>query len=121
MAIVVNRDPRRYSTFWSYLDRDNNRYRHQVRMYEARPAREKGKHGTKTVDTWYIRTEVWEEGQYPPYYTIAIQVTPEQGKALFEMAKLWTNATGGEGATLYPPGYPNGFQKDNNGDSPGDK
>lgn len=94
MASRVECDPRRWNTFWSTIDKNNTRYRHQVRQH-------------KYTKVWMIRTEIWE-GMETPYYSASIDVSKETGDRLWQMRFGWSNIDE-HGRPLYPPEFAGGF------------
>lgn len=87
-------DPRLWSTFWSTIDQDDNRYRHQLKQ-------------DKNTGQWQVRTEIWEDGS-PLYHSALINVSESVGKYLFQFRHTWTNV-GELGRPLYPPEFAGGF------------
>ena len=96
MASRRDADPRDWKNFWSTIEKDGTRYRHQVRQ-------------AKTDKTWMVRTEVWQDGDREPFYTASIPVPDEHGRAMFESRKTWSNVDE-EGRPMYPPEYAGGFK-----------
>jgi len=94
MASRVEADPRRWTTFWSTIDKNNCRYRHQVKQLRA-----SGK--------WYVRTEVWEDGMQP-YCTKELEISKENAAVMRQMRFSWSNVDE-EGRPLYPPEFSSGF------------
>lgn len=97
MASRIGADPRSWKTFWSTIDKQGNRYRHQVRQHRT------------DVNVWWVRTEVLEEDSINPYFTCVIEVPPEHGKKMFNMRMSWSNVDE-EGRPMYPPEYEGGFK-----------
>lgn len=97
MASRTGADPRSWKTFWSTIDKQGNRYRHQVRQHRT------------DVNIWWVRTEVLESDSVVPYFTANILVPPEHGKNMFNMRQTWSNVDE-EGRPMYPPEYEGGFK-----------
>lgn len=91
-------DFRYWTNFWSCVDKDGNRYRHQVRKERKDMVEHPG---------WLVRTEVLEP-DLPVYHTGHYRVTDDVGKALRAMRLSWTNV-GEEGRPMFPPGFEGGF------------
>lgn len=95
MASRKQCDPRIWNTFWSTIDKENTRYRHQVRQH-------------KHTKVWLVRTEIWEGEVTMPYYGATLTVTKEVGDRLWAMRTDWSNI-GEHGRPLYPPEFQGGF------------
>jgi len=87
-------DPRQWTTFWSTIDSQGCRYRHQVKML-------------RTTREWFTRTEIWEEGM-PLYYSRSRSVSDETAVRMRSMRFSWSNVDE-EGRPLYPPEFSGGF------------
>lgn len=96
MASRTGADPRSWKTFWSTIDKQGNRYRHQVRQDRD--------DNTK----WMVRTEVWLDGDRAPHFSASVSVPAEHGKIMFDMRQTWSNVDEA-GRPMYPPEYKAGF------------
>ena len=96
MASRTACDPRKWKTFWGHIDKNGNRFRHQVR------------HAKHDPNHWEIRTEVWMDGDPMPYHTATIHVLTEVGKDCFQLEKVYSNVDEHLNP-MYPPQYAGGF------------
>lgn len=97
MASWTANNNRQWTAFWSCIDKDGNRYRHQVR--KTRP-----EDGAR----WLVRTQVWPNGE-SIYHTVSVELPRSHGEYLWTMTKIWTNVDE-EGREMYPPEYQSGFK-----------
>ena len=97
MASRMDSNNRQWTVFWSCIDKDGNRYRHQVR--KTRP--EEG-------NRWLTRTQVWPNGEQI-HYTVSVELPKSHGEYLWTLVKAWSNVDE-EGREMYPPEYQSGFK-----------